>query len=239
MNREAVLEDLAIAHYADIADEYYDEERHPTCASLRELSRAFLLQQVAAFSGKEQNLIEVGVGKSLLAPAWLARGGRAKDLVLVDSSPDMLAYSDKWRSAGARLELSDACSLPIQDGSVDILFASLGDPYNLPSFWREVARVLRSGGRALFTTPAHEWATRFRTPDRRDAAEFVRRDGAILLMPSSIPSDEEQIAMFAKAGLILCDVQAFSALDLKSTPAPKLLCIDEGEPVLRGYVVRR
>ncbi len=183
--------------------------------------------------------MEVGVGKSLLAPAWRARGGRAGDLILVDSAPAMLAYSDEWRSAGARLVLADACSLPFQDGSVDILVASLGDPYNLPSFWHEVARVLRSGGSALFTTPAHEWATRFRAPDRRGAAEFVRRDGAVMLMPSSVPSYEEQIAMFVEAGLILGEVQAFSARDLETTPAPKLLCVGEGEPVLRGYVVRR
>ncbi len=33
MNREAVLEVLTLAHYAEIADEYYDVARHPTCAN--------------------------------------------------------------------------------------------------------------------------------------------------------------------------------------------------------------
>jgi SAM-dependent methyltransferase len=151
----------------------------------------------------------------------------------------MLAYSDEWRLAGAHLVLADACSLPFPDGSIDVIVASLGDPYNLPAFWGEVARVLRSGGRALFTAPASEWATRFRAPECLDAAEFIRRDGTILLMPSPVLTEQEQISMFAEAGLAFEEVQTFSAVDLGSTPAPKLLCLDEGEPVLRGYVVRR
>ena len=91
----------------------------------------------------------------------------------------------------------------------------------------------------MFTSPAHEWATRFRAPNNRDAAEFVRQDGTVLLMPSPIPSTEEQIAMFAEARLDLREVQAFSTHDLNSVPAPKLLCVKEGEPVVRGYVVHR
>jgi SAM-dependent methyltransferase len=151
----------------------------------------------------------------------------------------MLAYSDEWRAAGAQLAVGDACSLPFLDGTVDVLVVSLGDSYNLPAFWHEAARVLRLGGRAFFTTPAPEWTRRFRAPDQQEAAEFVRRDGAVLLVPSLVSTEEDQVAMFAEAGLGLIELQAFSVADLQSPPAPKLLCVEERIPVLRGYVVCR
>jgi ubiquinone/menaquinone biosynthesis C-methylase UbiE len=239
MRHDAVLEAGRVAGYADVADEYYDRARHPTCATLRELSALFLSSRIGSPSGAERRLVEVGVGRSLLAPAWVARGGRADQLVLIDSSPAMLSYSDEWRLAGATLLLADACALPVPDGSVDLLVASLGDPYNLPGFWREVARVLQPEGRALFTAPAHEWATRFRAPERQATAEFVRRDGAVLLMPSLTPSVAEQVAMIEAAGLKVTEAVACCADDLDTTPAAKLLCMSSREPLLRGYAVRR
>lgn len=228
-----------LAHYADIATEYYDSERHPTCASLRELSSTFLARYFPVYSGIEENVIEVGAGKSLLAPAWIAIGGEASKLTLIDKSPAMLAYSENWRSVGARLEFGDALSLPFESSTVDILFASLGDPYNVAAFWHEVSRVLRAGGTALFTTPAHEWANCFRDPNHKDTAEFIRRDGSILLMPSFIPSEESQTKMLLNAGLVIEKSVPFYVKDLTSEPAPKLLCTREVIPVLRGYVIRR
>lgn len=239
MNCEVSSRIPILAHYADIATEYYDSKRHPTCASLRELSSIFLDRHSFVYSGIEENVVEVGAGKSLLAPAWVAKGGDASKLTLVDKSPAMLTYSENWRSMGARLEVGDALSLPFENSTVDILFASLGDPYNVPAFWHEVSRVLRTGGTALFTTPAYEWANCFRAPDRKDIAEFIHRDGSTLLMPSFIVTEEHQAKMLLDADLSIDKSAAFYVEDLASEPAPKLLCARKTLPVLRGYVIRR
>lgn len=233
------LADTRAGQYEEIAGEYYDSDRHPTCASLRELSLAFLAPRIRQRQGMEQSLVEVGAGCSLLAPNWLARGGAASDLMLIDSSPAMLAYSAKWISKGVKAEVADASSIPVADASVDVLVSSLGDPYNTAAFWLEVARVLRRGGTALFTTPSWEWASSFRPPSEKESAEFVRRDGAVLMLPSHVPSEAAQLQMFSDAGLTLREVQSLTAGDLASPPAPKLLCVGSGAPLLRGFTLVR
>ncbi|MER8786041.1 hypothetical protein NKH60_33650, partial [Mesorhizobium sp. M1006] len=60
--------------YDEIASEYYDPLRHLTCASLRELSAAYLAPRIELPSGAAKRLIEVGVGQSLLAPFWRVAG---------------------------------------------------------------------------------------------------------------------------------------------------------------------
>lgn len=236
---DPALAETRAGQYDEIAEEYYDSERHPTCASLRELSLTFLTPKILQLQGVEQSLVEVGTGCSLLAPNWLARGGLASNLMLIDSSPAMLAHSTEWILKGVKSEVADASSIPVPDASVDVLVSSLGDPYNTAAFWLEVARVLRRGGIALFTTPSSEWASSFRPPNEIESAEFVRRDGAILMLPSHVPSEAAQLQMFSNAGLTLREVQSLTAGDLASPPAPKLLCVASGVPLLRGFTLVR
>lgn len=227
-----------LARYDDIAREYYDSARHPTCASLRQLSISYLIPRLRLLSGDEGLVLEVGVGRSTLAPVWHAFGFDPKALVLQDRSPAMLTYSAEWEKGGARLAVADADATGLPDSSTDVIVASLGDPYNTSSFWREVARVLRPGGVCHFTTPAHEWARRFRSSETRAVAEFVRADGTVLYMPSPVYTDKEQATLFSAAGLRLVDSGCLTLKDLDSAPAPKLLCVSKGEPVVRGYSVQ-
>lgn len=228
-----------LASYEDIADEYYDTTRHPTCASLRELSAQYITPRIARCSDREQLLVEVGAGQSMLAPAWAALGGDLRTVELIDSSPAMLSYSAEWERSGVRLRVADAVSTGLEAESVDVLIASLGDPYNTSDFWSEVARVLHPGGVCHFTTPASEWAFAFRDEENRFAAEFLRADGTILLMPSPVLNDEEQAELFQDAGLAVSDEQFLTLRDLTSAPPPKLLCVGHGEAVVRGYSLRR
>ena len=66
-------------------------------------------------------------------------------LVLVDESASMLAYSEKWRDAGATLKMGSAFSLPVPSNAFDLVVSCLGDPYNTFSFWTEVRRLLVPG----------------------------------------------------------------------------------------------
>lgn len=226
------------ASYSDIAGEYYNSAMHPTCASLRELSCQYLVPRLTHHAGREQ-LLEVGAGRSIAAPLWDKLRRNVHHITLLDSSIEMLAYSAKWRSRGVSLVIADAQNTGLQAESVDLVVASLGDPYNTAEFWSEVARLLRPGGRCLFTTPALEWASTFRPLETRSAAEFVRADGTVLLMPSPILNEVEQIELFTNAGLKLIETEAFSIADLRSAAAPKLLCVSSHEPILRGYTVER
>jgi SAM-dependent methyltransferase len=228
-----------LASYSEIAEEYYETIHHPTCASLRALSSAYLSPRLLTLARVENVMLEVGAGKSLLAPTWQTAGNDLRRVILLDSSPEMLAYSSCWEAAGARLMIGCANATGLLSGSVDVLVASLGDPYNEEGFWREVVRILRPGGHAIFTAPAHEWALRFRSDEQRDVAEFTRRDGSVLLMPSPVVTEIEQAGLFMAAGLELVDAASLALSDLSSTPAPKLTCMGDDEPVLRGYVVQR
>jgi SAM-dependent methyltransferase len=239
MDTAVISPSSRLATYDDIALEYYDPVRHPTCANFRELSTSYLSPRLTRLSGNEELIVEVGAGKSIVAPVLAALGLQLRMLILLDKSAEMLTHSAEWQHRGARLNVTCASETGLPAGSADVVVASLGDPYNTGSFWREIARVLRPGGVCHFTTPAYEWASRYRSPEMSAAAEFVRSDGTVLFMPSRVFTYQDQAELFAEAGLRVVDVAAFTVADLSSEPAPKLLCVSTNIPVLRGYSLQR
>ena len=227
------------ASYEDVAGEYYEPALHPTCASLRELSLNYMLPRMARLMAGDGRLVEIGAIGSVLAPAAAAAGVDMSRVVLIDSSPAMLGHSSAWAARGARLIEADAAVTGLPGGSAGLVVAALGDPYNEPAFWREVARILRPNGACLFTAPSFEWASRFRPEGEGEQAEFLRRDGAILLMKSNVPNRAGQAAMLAAAGLAMDDEQGLTTSALDLAPAPKLLCVPPGTPVIYGFMARR
>lgn len=220
--------------YGGIAKEYYDATLHPTCASLRELSEKYIRQRLARSAKKSDLIVEVGAGKSIVAPTLIDVTG-LNNVFITDSAPEMLSHSSEWEHFGAKLIQADALRLPFSDGSVALLVSSLGDPYNTGLFWQEVARVLRPGALCYFTTPAHEWASTFRRQDMIQAAEFLRSDGETLFMPSYTFLYQQQKELLLKSGLKISEAVPFFNSDLKDKSAPKLLCVENGSPVLWGY----
>jgi|SRR5580704_3013808 SAM-dependent methyltransferase len=232
---------LPVSTYEDVAVEYYDPVRHPTCANFSELSNAFLHPRIRKYAAAGGNILEVGAGRSTAAPILQERGVPVTRLTLLDQSARMLAYSSDWEDKGARLLLGDACRTQLPERSFRLIVSALGDPYNCPAFWREVARLLERGGVCLFTTPAPEWATRFRPPEREAHAEFVIADGSTVLVPSKIPAHEQQGTTIADAGLHSIDDEGLGAQKLSGPPSPKLL-LDEATmrlPIVRGFTVRQ
>src|SRR5947207_2274412 len=94
--------------YDDVAAEYYDPVRHPTCANFREASDYLLDQWWAEYQIGESAIFEVGPGRSAAAEQMLKRGAHLNQLTLVDSSSAMLAYSGKWRAYGSHLIMGDS-----------------------------------------------------------------------------------------------------------------------------------
>lgn len=238
MNSAALEEgSIDVACYEDIAAEYYDHRLHPTCRDLRKLSDRFLRSRLLAGLPVDGDLVEVGPGSSFLAPVAAAMGALSR-VILVDSSRRMLSYSDRWIADGARCVVASAEATGLRSGSVSLIVSSLGDPYNLPGFWREVGRLLKPSGRCLFTTPSFKWSSHFRSGSDQGVAEFVRSDGARLFMPSYVRDDKQQTSMIEAAGLLVEEWEAFGTELLDAEPAPKLLCVRAGTPVVSAYVVK-
>lgn len=228
--------------YDRVASEYYDRERHPTCANFRDATAHVLSSWWSRNSKASGWVCEVGAGKSLVAET-LSPGGRGLDrLVILDSSRVMLDYSGQWSQAGARLARGRASALPFPKTSITLVIAPIGDPYNEPSFWSEVYRVLRRGGKAFFTTPSYAWALAFRSnsaSDEMHRAEFELQDGRVVSVPSFIYTIDEQVAMIASAGLRLEEI-AETPLSGLSTErvSPKLITKHgPGLSVLTAYSV--
>jgi len=227
--------------YEDIAQEYYDPIRHPTCANFYEASVYLISKWLKQLHVNNGWLCEVGPGKSLLAEKLYRQNMALDQLILVDSSPSMLAYSNQWTSRGAKLIRCDALKLPFVSGSLELLVSSLGDPYNEYnecSFWDEVYRVLRPGGISLFTTPSFDWASEYRDEGYMMQAEFKLVDGRKVLVPSLIYHNDKQLKIFRDSGLLVKEVTLVSRSTLMSEHiSPKLLIGENDKCIVTGYVL--
>ena len=230
----------ALSTYDDIASEYYDAVRHPTCANFFELSAAFLVPRIQKYAPAAKAILEVGTGRSTVAPAMAAKELPLSHVTLLDQSPRMLAHSRDWERRGARLLVADAASTGLPPASFQLIVSSLGDPYNDAKFWQEISRLLDPRGVCLYTTPAPEWSARFRAGSNLRAAEFVLANGAKVLVRSDIPSVASQREMIGGAGLYLDEMQAFDAAHLSGPLSSKLLVDGQNPlPVVRGFAVKK
>lgn len=228
--------------YDDVAAEYYDRTRHPTCDNFRDASRILAISFLELHGKDAQaEFCDIGAGRSLLAEL-IPQTGRLDHLCLIDKSGFMLEYSTDWKWRGARVIVGDATkSIPLNSASIDVALASLGDPYNISGFWRELHRILRPGGYALFTTPSFEWASAFRGQAAAAIAEFELADGRALSLPSYVYEPSVQVGLISESGLLVDSVIQVAVSALK-TPhlSPKLaLLLDTNGSVVTGFVCRR
>jgi SAM-dependent methyltransferase len=140
------------------ADAYHDEHGDflgvadfVWCPERLREADAQLLGEVAG-----QRVLEVGCG-SAMCSRWLA--GRGARPVALDLSTGMLRHARSGaRRTGIVVPLvqADATHLPFRTAAFDIAFTAFGAvPFVADSeaLMREVARVLRPGGRWVFATP--------------------------------------------------------------------------------------
>lgn len=223
------------AAYDEIAEEYYDPERHPTCANFEELSTKFIIAQLFGLISDDFSILEVGAGKSVVAQFPKAEKCM---LIVLDESVPMLSHSKKLVKKNVQFKIAKAHQTGLPDQSVDIIVSSLGDPYNTSSFWKEVSRLLKTGGVCLFTCPAGEWANSFRVHGKRDEAEFVLRDGRSISVPSVCLNFDEQTTLIRSAGgLTVIESMDFRVADITGFVSPKLR--GPSDIVLRGFVVAK
>jgi SAM-dependent methyltransferase len=105
-------------------------------------------------------LLEVGVGSGRLLARLAERGW---EVTGIDAAPRMVELARK-RVPGARLEVARAEALPFEDASFDAVVAvGVLEYSDLEASLRELARVLRPGGRAVLgllnnAAPAVVWS---------------------------------------------------------------------------------
>jgi len=141
---------------------------------------------------------------------------------------------------GAEFLVCDAAQLPYEDGSISLILSSLGDPYNLPSFWNEVRRVLANDGVCYFTSPSYEWAKRFRKDDFHQGAEFLVNN-RLLRLPSYIYPQRQQASVLSEAGLVIDAQTAFMGSKLQTSKSSKLDVFGPNRdgPIVEGFRVRK
>lgn len=229
--------------YSELSSEYYDPIKHPTCADFRDASRILLQSLIDDGVIQPEGFIcEVGAGKSLLAEVLIDLKGSLEGILITDISYEMLAYSNDFRDHYAGLLAADANCLPFQDGAMDCLFAILSDPYNVPRYWEESARVLRPGGMMLFVVPSYVWASKFRSSDadeRNDVARFETSIGTELNVPSYIFPAREQIGIARVSGFEDVDFRTVRKSHLRKVRSPKLCLLEPNDAVVEGYVFRK
>lgn len=235
------MSETQFVSYDNIASEYYDRTRHPTCANFREASACILKEWLQRYGVDHVQICEVGAGNSLLAELLVAMNHDLDQVLISDLSPGMLEYSKKWVKHGAKLLLNKAEMIPVASESLGLLVSLLGDPYNEPAFWAEAYRTLRPGGLVFFTTPAHEWAKAFRSqsePHGIISAEFELRDGRKVRVPSWIYPVEQQVALIRSKGLEVREVKQVLLSALTSEDlSPKLLVTQDVDiNVVTGYL---
>jgi SAM-dependent methyltransferase len=164
-------------------------------------------------------VLEIGCGAAQCA-RWLTR--RGAHVVAVDLSMGQLAHGvELGRRSGIEVALAqaDATALPIADASVDLACSAFGAvPFVADSgaVMREAARVLRPGGRWVFSTNHPMIWCLPDEPDERgmrviqsyfDRRAYLERDGAG--RPAYVETHRtmgDRVREIVDAGLVLLDI---------------------------------
>ncbi len=133
----------------------------------REIDRRLVpvLDQVLARAGLQsgERVLDLGTGTGAAAEKAALAVGVDGHVLAVDPSPEMLLLAGRRADqASVRFQLAEGSgeSIPAADGSFDVILASLSLMFVIDraAAAREMARVLRSGGRlvaAVWAAPEH------------------------------------------------------------------------------------
>lgn len=163
------------------------------------------------------DVLEFGCGAAQGARYVASCGGRVVGLDLAEGMLRVARRIDAQRgTAPLPLVQADASILPFADGSFDLAFSAYGaTPFvaDLPTMLRELARVLRPGGRLVYST-SHP--IRWAFPDGPDALEatmnyfdrtpYVERTGGRVDYAEYHRTVGDHVRALVSAGFVLHDL---------------------------------
>ena len=229
--------------YDQVADEYYDPDRHPTCANFRQLAHLFIsdLRRDFIFEEKLRNgrVLETGAAFSLAAEIMSRDFGNLSNLTIQDASEAMLAHSVRWQNSLKEIYVSDARQLRAGDASYDIIFSILADPYNDARLWTEISRVLAEGGYWVLTTPSHHWAKKFRSGSDLKSSRFVIAYQEEVDLPSFTYPVPQVIRGVENAGQFFRRYKCLTIGDIEGQVSEKLYAKGAGGSVLDCFLFQK
>ncbi|MFT5484742.1 MAG: malonyl-CoA O-methyltransferase [Halieaceae bacterium] len=124
-------------------------------AQLQERVGEILIERCAGSpqSHPVESLVDLGSGTGALMPALCSHYPGAQYLA-VDIAEGMLRYARSRGRAGDAWICADAEDLPLASASIDLVFSSLAIQWceNYPALFGEIFRVLKPGGRFVFSS---------------------------------------------------------------------------------------
>lgn len=184
--------DGAAADYQAEHGEFLGDARFVWCPESLDEADARLLGDV-----RGATVLEVGSGAAQCSRWLLSRGAR---VVAVDLSLEQLrqaASLDARHGLPVPAAVADALRLPFPDASFDVAFSAYGAPQfvaDAAGLQREVARVLRPGGRWVFSvTHPLRWCF----PDDPGPDGLVARDSYFDRRPY-VEQDDDGVATYAE-----------------------------------------
>jgi ubiquinone/menaquinone biosynthesis C-methylase UbiE len=146
---------FARKYYSEIA-KTYDENVHITFELYNEEESDIRNRMVDLLELKANSkVLEVSAGTGKDSEIISSRLSKEGGLWLLDISPEMLKYNmNRLQEVEVPTEfvIASACSLPFVDNSFDALycFAGIGHFPDLPKGLKEMARVVKPGGKVVF-----------------------------------------------------------------------------------------
>lgn len=144
-----LLDRRAILRHFDAASGTYDES-----AVLQQRVRQQMIDRLEWIAFEPETALDLGCGTGHAALALACRWPKTR-VIAVDFAPGMLRELARHdRDSRCERLCADARSLPLPDGSVDLVFCNLMLPWceDLDAVFTEIARVLRPRGLLSFTT---------------------------------------------------------------------------------------
>ncbi|MFV0276289.1 MAG: malonyl-ACP O-methyltransferase BioC [Parahaliea sp.] len=127
--------------------------RYDSVAELQRKVGQRLLGRLEALAGRVDTVLDLGCGTGYFQGALCQRFPGARYIGL-DLATGMLDFARRTRDASACWVAGDAEQLPLAAASVDLVYSSLAIQWcqRPAALFAELARVLRPGGRCVFST---------------------------------------------------------------------------------------
>lgn len=198
--------------YDEIASDF-DDSKRVTTSFFHKITLPFWSKVFGTKVHSDGRYLEIGPGSGWLKNTAWPHGVKYRGLEISEQMR-VKAISSENISLGVANCLCEPTS------SLDGVFGSLADPYLLPNFMIECRRALKDEGLFAGTSPAREWAERFRDANRIAETEFISTIGNKCRVASFCYTSEQIETLLKIAGFAHIEMRTICVdrSELSSTP---------------------